>query len=105
MIWSTTNSAFCRIFIQYKRTVVIRDSPLFLFILILLLGKYTKYIEITNNLNNEFRLWKKKRSVVLCTIQQELMRHLQNRRNQKELTENRRILSEQDLQDFPPHFI
>ena len=56
MIWNTTNSAFCRIFIQYKRTVVIRDSPLFLFILILFLGKYTKYIEITNDLNNEFRL-------------------------------------------------
>ena len=33
------------------------------------------------------------------------MRHLQNRRNQKELTENQRILSEQDLQDFPLHFI
>ena len=43
--------------------------------------------------------------VFLCIIQQELMKHLQNRRNQKELTENRRILSEQDLQDFPLHFI
>ena len=43
--------------------------------------------------------------VFLCIIQQELMKHLQNRRNRKELTENRRILSEQDLQDFPLHFI
>ena len=46
-----------------------------------------------------------KGSVFICIIQQELMKHLQNQKNQRELTGNQRTLSEPDLQDCQLHSI
>ena len=81
----------CRIWMQCKRIVAFYDSSLFLCIVGKRFCGYTVHMETKKTTQ-----FKQKGGFLLCIIQQELMKHLQDRNNRRVLTGNQHISLAQD---------